>query len=83
MALAFNQPLNFLSKLEAPPGFEPGVEILQLDLTPRSLSKSVDLLNASARLMLLSSAEECPVVPRWLDFGYSDSRPVLGRLRRR
>ena len=29
------------------------------------------------------SAEECPVVPRWLDVGYSDSRPVLGRLRRR
>src|SRR5437867_10754021 len=49
------------------PGFEPGVEVLQLGLTPHSLSKSVDLLNASARLMLLSSAEECPEVPRWLD----------------
>jgi hypothetical protein len=35
--------------VEAPPGFEPGVEVLQLDLTPNSLSKPVDLLNASAR----------------------------------
>lgn len=33
--------------------------------------------------MLLSSAEECPAVSQWLDVRYSDSRPVLGRLRRR
>ena len=48
--------------LEAPPGFEPGVEVLQLDLARRFVSTSADLLNESAGIVFLSSAEECPSV---------------------
>jgi hypothetical protein len=52
--------------VEAPPGFEPGVEVLQLDLSFQLPSKSTGFLSESARLVFLSSAEECPLVPRWL-----------------
>jgi hypothetical protein len=43
-----------------------GVEVLQLDLALQLSTKSTDLLNESARLMLLRGAEECPILPRWL-----------------
>jgi hypothetical protein len=63
--------LGIEKRLEAPPGFEPGVEVLQLDLTPRITNEFADLLSTFSHHVLLTSAEECPKVPRWLWHGYS------------
>src|SRR5665213_3621361 len=48
-----------LGKLEAPPGFEPGEEVLQ--------SKHAD--RASHEIAELFSKSAIRVVPRWLEFG--------------
>ena len=50
---------DLLMKVAAPPGFEPGVEVLQ--------SKNAD--RASHEIAELFSNQAIRVVPRWMEFG--------------